>query len=106
MPADAKFSKVIYHAEVNGLVLAIVNYPDVQKFNGAKLLIYKKEVWSKLDKAKIDPHFYPDNEGPEARFKPDGNGLARAMKLIDFPKETHDVTLVLLANILKNLSNH
>lgn len=57
-------------------------YPEVKKFNGLKLMVFEKATWAKVDELRIDPHFYDDDLGPCARFKPDESGVNAALNAI------------------------
>jgi len=61
-------------------VLVLVQYPEVKKFHGLKLLIFSKPAWDKIDEHRIDPHFYPDGQTPLARFIPNREGVEAASR--------------------------
>lgn len=83
-PKDAMFSEIVVDMIDDKFALAIINYPDVKKFNGVKVAVYKVADWKALNKNQVDPHFYDDASSPIARFKPDDLGLELAIKMF-FP---------------------
>lgn len=80
----ANFSTVLYDVTYGGWTVALIKYADVQKYGGLKLALYDDKVWEKLDKGSLDPHFYPDDAGPAARFEPNAAGVIMAMRSTGF----------------------
>lgn len=78
------FSTVLYDAHYGDFTIALVKYGDVQKYGGLKLSLYLRTVWDKINKTALDPHFYPDNAGPVARFEPSEWGVIMALRATGF----------------------
>jgi hypothetical protein len=78
------FSTVLYDANYGDFTVVLSKYADVQKYGGLKLSLYKRAVWDKIDKSALDPHFYPDEAGPTARFEPNEFGVIMALRSTGF----------------------
>ena len=66
---------------VNGYPILWVHYPDVQNYEGNKILMYDKNFDLELLQDRIDPHFFTEGDSPIARFVPTAAGLAMAVIL-------------------------
>ena len=89
------FSKVIYEIQDPSwpLVLVLAKYEDVQKYSGLKLMLFTTAAWQKVNKSRIDPHFYPDQATAVARFEPSAAGIQLAVSLMPglIPRTAIDV---------------
>ena len=56
-----------------------VRYPDATNFEGIKVMVFLGKCPKRIE--NLDPHFYPGNDSPVARFKPDADGEAMAHAL-------------------------
>lgn len=65
----------------NGYPILWVHYPDVENYEGNKILMYDKDFDLELIKDRIDPHFFNKGDSPIARFVPTGYGLGLAVTL-------------------------
>jgi hypothetical protein len=82
------FSDVVWTFEFGSgakeVVVAVIVYPAVQKFNGVKVAVFWKGHWDAIkDKTKIDPHFYEDDKSPCARFPPTLQGINMALRFAE-----------------------
>jgi len=68
---------------VNGYPILWVHYPDVQNYEGNKILMYDKNFDLELISKRIDPHFFTEGDSPIARFVPTVAGIAMAVKLAE-----------------------
>lgn len=68
---------------VNGYPILWVHYPDVQNYEGNKILMYDKNFDLELISKRIDPHFFTEGDSPIARFVPTVAGLVMAVKLAE-----------------------
>jgi hypothetical protein len=69
--------------------------------------VYNNTAWKKLDKAKLDPHFQPDEKGPVARFNSDIVGLEMALLITGLSGGNATEVAArrsMLTNILRNFS--
>jgi hypothetical protein len=55
---------------VNGYPILLVNYPDVENYEGNKILMYPKHFDLDTLSKRIDPHFFTKGDSPIARFEP------------------------------------
>ncbi len=79
------FCRVIITYRSADYVLAAVLYEDVQKFGGLKIMVFTIQNWDRLtdeDLVRIDPHFYPDDKSPSARFAADIIGLTLVANML------------------------
>lgn len=79
--------EIIKTVQVGFHLVAYINYPDCDNYEGNKICIFPYTTEEQLRKAKeIDPHFSEQMESPFARFKPTQYGwkiAIEAAKLID-----------------------
>ena len=66
---------------VNGYPILWVHYPDVNNYEGNKILMYEKNFNLERLKNRIDPHFFILGDSPVARFEPTERGMYMAVKL-------------------------
>lgn len=66
---------------VNGYPILWVHYPDVENYEGNKILMYDKNFDLRRLLERIDPHFFVLGDSPIARFVPTAAGLAMAVIL-------------------------
>lgn len=79
-PDPTKFN-IIRQRVVNGYPILWVHYPDVENYEGNKILMYDKHFDLELIKNSIDPHFFTNGDSPVARFVPTDRGMYMAVKL-------------------------
>lgn len=83
-PNPAKF-KILEIREVNEFVIALIEYPDCQNYEGIKLCVYHDiDIDTIKNSAKLDPHFSSEYQSisPIARFEPSIEGRRMANFLI------------------------
>jgi len=79
-PDPTKF-EIVKEMVENGYLILWVRYPDVQNYEGHKILMYDKYFDIELLQDRIDPHFFTEGDSPIARFVPTAAGLAMAIIL-------------------------
>lgn len=70
--------KILEHYKVNMFLIVLIQYNDVDNYEGKKLLIYENiSINDLLLQGKIDPHFCESSSmfSPIARFEPTDRGL-------------------------------
>jgi len=79
---DKPYSEVIWTTdEAKDRIAVLMRYPSVEKRNGFKLAVFDRPVWNRVDKKKLDLHFYDDKNSPIARFNVNEQGLELALNL-------------------------
>jgi len=78
-PDPNKF-KLVWHENINGYPVLLVNYPDCTNYEGDKILVYDRDfdINILLCTHRIDPHFYSAKDSPIARFEPTQRGWKMA----------------------------
>jgi hypothetical protein len=88
---DPSGARVLDTRKIGDFLLAIVEYPDADNYEGRKILVYKGVTSRQLRSwAKIDPHFSKmcPQRSPIARFVPTPEGermaelFCRSMQMI------------------------
>lgn len=79
---DKVYSEVVWTTdEAKDRIAVLMRYPSVEKRKGFKLAVFDRPVWNRVDKAKLDLHFYDDKNSPLARFNVNEQGLDLALNL-------------------------
>ena len=90
------FSKVVLEVGNEDLTLVLIQYEDVQKYGGFKLLLFRTSRWATVrDRTRVDPHFYPDSVSCVARFEPTEDGIRLALRQLpdrDTSASFHNIT--------------
>lgn len=68
------------YERARGYVL-VVRYLDCTNFEGVKVMVYRGSFSGYP--SRLDPHFTRDESSPIARFRPDEEGIAMAIKLAE-----------------------
>lgn len=80
---DPKNFTILREELVGDCLVLSVKYPDATNYEGIKIMVYQGFENSRALLAQtnglLDPHFSTE-VSPVARFKPDGNGWANAVK--------------------------
>ena len=79
-PDPTKF-KILKNFHVNGYPIFLVQYEDVENYEGRKILMYPKNFNTELLENRMDPHFFTEGDSPIARFEPTKYGWELAMTL-------------------------
>jgi hypothetical protein len=66
---------------INGYPIFWVQYPDVENYEGNKILVYPKHFNTEIIKDRMDPHFFTRGDSPIARFEPTAYGWLLAKTL-------------------------
>ena len=66
---------------INGYPICWVQYPNVDNYEGNKILMYPKHFDMNKVKDRMDPHFLDKGDSPIARFQPTQYGWELAIKL-------------------------
>lgn len=82
---DPRNFKILSSAKVGKLVIAVIEYPDCENYEGKKILVFEKMTEKRLHKMKvIDPHFCKTNKSsPVARFEPTPRGAKMAWEFCE-----------------------
>lgn len=80
---NPKNFKILSAGMNKDFTIATVKYPDCDKFEGVKILVYKGHVLKELMRqTEFDPHFCDgEHLSPIARFAPTDEGLELALNL-------------------------
>ena len=78
---DPRNFKVIKLDIINGYPILKVKYPDVENYEGEKILMFCKNFDLRRIAERIDPHFYILGDSPIARFEPTDYGWDMAVLL-------------------------
>ena len=73
--------KVLECVQIGSNVVAIINYPDCNNYNGKKVIVYLNTTTERIKSAtRLDPHFDDDSNtlSPFARFEPTELGIRAA----------------------------
>lgn len=79
-PDPTKFS-ILKEETHNGFPIFLVQYKNVQNYEGRKILMYPQYFNTDLVKNKMDPHFFNKGDSPIARFEPTEYGWKLALRL-------------------------
>ena len=78
---DPKNFNIIKKEIINGYPIYLINYPDVENYEGNKILMYSKYFDISKIKDRMDPHFFDKGDSPIARFEPTQYGWKLAQTL-------------------------
>jgi hypothetical protein len=92
-PKNFEIKKVAFWGEY---VAVMVNYPDCTNFEGNKILIFKSDIGKIKKWCSIDPHFFPSESSPIARFRPTKQGWkdAEIFIMIRSKLDKNELTLI------------
>jgi len=77
---DPQQFEIIKTKAFGDLLIALVEYPSCNNFEGLKILVYEGVTADSLrSRTEIDPHFSEDGFSPVARFEPTELGLRMAV---------------------------
>jgi len=72
---------IIKHEVINGFPIFLVRYPEVENYEGHKVLMYPQNFNTDLLAIRMDPHFFTNGDSPIARFEPTAYGWLLAETL-------------------------
>jgi len=79
-PDPTKFV-VLKKEIIKGFPVFIVQYQDVENYEGRKILMYPRDFNTDLLQNRMDPHFFTKSDSPIARFEPTAYGWLLAETL-------------------------
>lgn len=77
---NPKRFEITKHLRRNGFTIVMVNYPDATNYNGDKILVFTQPIDEIKKWEMLDPHFFPNDKSPVARFEPTDRGWEWAVR--------------------------